>query len=108
MSMGHLPPDQANEYWGKAHECRFVEEQEPSERLILSPCLICGVSAMDALSQLRWELDEVKQRMYLILSTIYSTHGYLVDGAIDTAAKFRAIERLARLDWDEEGFSDVV
>jgi hypothetical protein len=44
-----------------------------------------------------------------ILSTIYSTHGFLDgDGEIDAAAKFRAIERLARLDWDGEGVSRVV
>ena len=35
------------------HECVFVEEQEPSGRLILPPCLVCGMAAMDALEQLR-------------------------------------------------------
>ena len=35
------------------HECTFVEEQEPSGRLILPPCLVCGLTAMDALEQLR-------------------------------------------------------
>lgn len=51
------------------------------------------------------ELDEARQRMHLILSAvIYSTHGYMTDdGEVDTAAKFRAIERLARLDWNEDG-----
>jgi hypothetical protein len=33
------------------HVCVFPEEQEPSGRLILAPCLVCGLSAMDALSQ---------------------------------------------------------
>lgn len=32
------------------HQCSFPEEQEPSGRLILAPCLICGISAVDALS----------------------------------------------------------
>lgn len=31
----------------------FVEEQEPSGRLILPPCITCGLTAMDALEQLR-------------------------------------------------------
>ncbi len=31
------------------HECVFVEEQEPSGRLILPPCIVCGTTAMDAL-----------------------------------------------------------
>lgn len=39
------------------HECVFAEEQEPSGRLILGPCLTCGYSAMDALDQLRKEVD---------------------------------------------------
>lgn len=37
------------------HECVFVEEQEPAGRLILPPCIVCGLSAMDALEQLRQE-----------------------------------------------------
>lgn len=37
------------------HECVFVEEQEPSGRLILPPCIVCGLAAMDALEQLRAE-----------------------------------------------------
>lgn len=37
------------------HECVFVEEQEPSGRLVLPPCIVCGVTAMDALLQLRDE-----------------------------------------------------
>lgn len=35
------------------HECVFVEEQEPSGRLILPPCIVCGLSALDSLNQLR-------------------------------------------------------
>lgn len=34
------------------HECVFVEEQEPSGRLVLPPCLTCGLTAMDALETL--------------------------------------------------------
>lgn len=34
------------------HECVFVEEQEPSGRLVLPPCIVCGFTAMDALAQL--------------------------------------------------------
>lgn len=39
------------------HECVFPEEQEPSGRLILAPCLACGFSAMDALAQLRADVE---------------------------------------------------
>ncbi len=82
------------------HECRFVEEQEPEGRLVLGPCLTCGLSAMDAMEQLHGYVRAADRRMHLILSTIYSTE--------EEAAKFRSIERLARLDWDDEGFSSVV
>jgi hypothetical protein len=34
------------------HTCTFVEEQEPSGRLIVGPCLDCGASAFDALKEL--------------------------------------------------------
>ncbi len=45
----------------ETHECVFVEEQEPSGRLILPPCLVCGVTAMDALDQLRRDRDEARR-----------------------------------------------
>jgi len=37
------------------HEHIFVEEQEPSGRLILPPCIVtgCGLTAMDAIEALR-------------------------------------------------------
>jgi len=35
------------------HMCVFVEEAEPSGRLILPPCLECGATAMDAIEYLR-------------------------------------------------------
>lgn len=37
------------------HECVFVEEQEPSGRLVLPPCIVCGFTAMDALARLKAE-----------------------------------------------------
>lgn len=43
------------------HECVFVEEQEPSGRLILPPCLVCGITAMDALAEMELRLG-VEQR----------------------------------------------
>lgn len=39
----------------ETHECVFVEEQEPNGRLILGPCIVCNLSAMDALTQVREE-----------------------------------------------------
>lgn len=39
------------------HECVFVEEEEPSGRLILGPCLVCGYPAMDALLELKDKRD---------------------------------------------------
>lgn len=33
-----------------AHEHQFVEEQEPSGRLVLAPCLVCGMSGGDAIA----------------------------------------------------------
>jgi len=71
--------------------------------------IIDGFPALaDALEAAEARALTAEKRLHLILSTIYSTHGFLnSDGEIDTAAKFRAIERLARVDWDESGFSDV-
>lgn len=34
------------------HEHVYAEEQEPNGRLVLPPCLVCGLSAMDALAVL--------------------------------------------------------
>lgn len=39
-------------------EHTFVEEQEPSGRLVLPPCISCGFTAMDALDRLRAQLEE--------------------------------------------------
>ena len=37
----------------------FPEEHEPSGRLILAPCLSCGMSAMDAMDALRVRLETI-------------------------------------------------
>ena len=42
------------------HEHVFPEEQEPLGRLILAPCLVCEVSALDALDQVRRERDAAR------------------------------------------------
>jgi hypothetical protein len=39
------------------HEHVFVEEQEPSGRLVLGPCLTCNLSALDAMQQAKEERD---------------------------------------------------
>lgn len=88
-----------NEY-GRAREIRHLVNQ-----WISVPNLPINAipASPDDVFWLLDELAEARRRLHLILSTIYSTHGFIVDGEIDTAAKFRAIERLARLDWDIEG-----
>jgi hypothetical protein len=40
------------------HEHVFIEEREPEGRLILPPCITCGLAAMDALEQTARERDE--------------------------------------------------
>lgn len=40
------------------HTCEFPEEKTPGGRLLLGPCVFCGVSAMDAMNQLRSEGGE--------------------------------------------------
>jgi hypothetical protein len=67
-----------------------------------------ALAALDRLAAAEAQRDEAEKRLHLILSTIYSTHGFIVDGEIDTAAKFRAIERLARFDWNADGTSAAV
>ena len=39
------------------HECLFPEEEEPSGRLILTPCLTCGVAAVDAIAKLKADVQ---------------------------------------------------
>lgn len=45
------------------HECVFVEEQEPSGRLVLPPCIVCGVAAMDALESVKRDADGFEQAL---------------------------------------------
>ena len=55
------------------------------------------------------ELAEAHRRMDAIVSTIYDAHAFRnEEGEQQVGAKFRAIERLARHDWDAEGMSRVV
>lgn len=42
------------------HEHFFAEEQEPNGRLILSPCLSCGLTALDALEGTKRERDALQ------------------------------------------------
>lgn len=42
----------------RCDECVFVEEQEPSGRLVLPPCIVCGLAAMDALAECRERLTD--------------------------------------------------
>lgn len=92
----------SNEY-GRAREIRqavalWCTQPEPI-REGHETCVSILPATPDDVLWLLDELSEAHRRMHLILSTIYTTHGYLdEDGEIDTAAKFRAIERLARLD----------
>jgi hypothetical protein len=46
----------------EAHECVFVEEEEPSGRLVLPPCIVCDAAALDALDQLRARIEELEAR----------------------------------------------
>ena len=73
------------------HECVFVEEQEPSGRLILPPCIVCGTTAMDALEQLReWDetrtddLAKCRARLAAVLeeaADLYSAANEVIDNA---------------------------
>lgn len=45
------------------HEHFFAEEQEPNGRLILSPCLTCGLTALDALEGTKRERDALQARI---------------------------------------------
>jgi hypothetical protein len=49
---------------GDEHECQFPEEQEPSGRLILTPCLECGLSAFDALKQREVENKALREQLH--------------------------------------------
>lgn len=45
-------PDARHLAAATTHDCVFVEEEEPSGRLVLPPCIICGCTALSALEQL--------------------------------------------------------
>lgn len=65
--------------------------------------------AEERLAELMEKLATAEQRCHLILATIYDGHSYRdLDVEGQQAAKLRHIERLARLDWDDEGMSRVV
>lgn len=101
-----------NEY-GRRREIRqlvtrWMTEPEPP-RPGHETCVSTLPASPDDVLWLLDELAEAHRRMQAILDTIYTTYGYVGDdGEVDTGAKFRAIERLARLDWDAEGMSRVV
>ena len=44
---------------GECEDHCFVEEEEPSGRRILGPCLLCGLAAGDALEALKAERDRL-------------------------------------------------
>lgn len=69
---------------GEMIECdhTFAEEREPSGRLILTPCLSCGMSAMDAMSALKAELAAAREETRIALQ-LYSDE-------CDEIAKLRA------------------
>jgi len=89
-----------NEYGRRREIRRQVEEwcATPVPLYMEHPSCYTIPASPDDVFWLLDELAEAYQRMHLILSTIASAEQ-------DTAAKFRSIERLARLDWDREGFS---
>ena len=54
------------------HECTFVEEQEPSGRLILGPCLECGVAAIEAMA-------DRKDRIAQLEAVVEAQEAYIAD-----------------------------
>ena len=49
------------------HECTFAEEEEPSGRLILGPCLECSLPAMEIAQQ----LAEIRVKLAAAEDTIW-------------------------------------
>src|SRR4051812_49752796 len=60
------------------HQCSFPEEQEPSGRLILAPCLICGISAVDALSLFAKRVAALEDRKSTRLNSSHMSISYAV------------------------------
>lgn len=105
-------PGFINEY-GRAREirqavARWCTEPEPI-REGHETCVSILPATPDDVLWLLDELAEAHRRMNQIIATIYDPHGFRdEEGEQLTGAKFRAIERLARRDWDAEGMSRVV
>ena len=57
----------------EAHECVFIEEEEPSGRLILPPCIVCGLPAIQALVQVKAQHDigsEIAEHLRVVVQTL--------------------------------------
>lgn len=48
------------------HDCAFIEEREPSGRIIVGPCIVCGKSASAALATLRTEFEKLSRHHALV------------------------------------------
>lgn len=48
------------------HEHCFCEEQEPTGRLVLPPCVECGMTAMDAIIALRSNISLLEEEINVI------------------------------------------
>lgn len=57
------------------HEHVFAEEQEPSGRLVLPPCLVCGFPAIDAINLLRCRIVEHHNIRWLSDEAIHESLG---------------------------------
>lgn len=85
------------------HECVFPEEQEPSGRLILAPCLVCGCTALDALEQLRAgaaRSDRITVPRELLADLVRAAVYANGRGITDPEVVYAARDLLAR--WDEK------
>lgn len=101
-----------NEY-GRAREIRQLVTRWISDpempRAGHETCVSTIPASPDDVLWLLDELAEAHRRMHQILSTIYDGISHRdLDVEARQAAALRQIERLARLDWDEEGFSRVL
>lgn len=77
---------------GRVTSCShsFPEEREPSQRIILAPCLLCGLHAADAIAQQAAELERYKTALKVIHSWTYPGQAEentmaLIDGLYKTA-----------------------
>lgn len=74
------------------HECVFPEEQEPSGRLILAPCLVCGCAAMDAMNQLRSEAEWVQPVLEDLAPRLSWWAGRVTDAPVEPLTEDEAAE----------------